>query len=89
MSAAADLIADVIGRPVMHHDIDRDAWIDGAVAAGVPADYGEVLRALTETIACGHGSRPNDDVENVTGRPPITFAGFSRRAARAWRKRAA
>jgi hypothetical protein len=29
------VIADVIGRPVKHNDLDRNAWIDGSVAAGV------------------------------------------------------
>jgi uncharacterized protein YbjT (DUF2867 family) len=84
VSDAADLIADVTGQPVKHSDIDRNAWIDATVAAGVPAAYGEVLRMLTETIASGHGSRPNNDVHNVTGRPPITFADFARRTAQAW-----
>jgi uncharacterized protein YbjT (DUF2867 family) len=84
LSDAADVIADVIRRPVKHNDLDREAWIDGTVAAGVPAAYGEVLRMLTETIASGHGSRPNNDVENVTGRPPISVADFARRTAPAW-----
>ena len=84
VSEAADVIADVSGQPAKHNDTDRDAWIDGAVAAGVPAAYGEVLRVLTETVASGHGSRPNDDVHNVTGRPPISFADFARRTAQAW-----
>jgi uncharacterized protein YbjT (DUF2867 family) len=84
VSDAADIIAHVTGRPVRHNDIERDAWIDGTVAAGVPARYGEVLRMLTETIASGHGSRPNNDVQNVTGRPPISFADFARRTAQAW-----
>jgi uncharacterized protein YbjT (DUF2867 family) len=84
VSDAADVIADVIGRPVKHNDLDREPWIEGTVAAGVPAAYGEVLRMLTETIASGHGSRPNNDVENVTGRPPISFADFARRNAPAW-----
>ena len=39
---------------------------------------------LTETIASGHGSRPNDDVQDVTGAPPVSFADFARRTARAW-----
>ena len=84
VSDAADVIADVIGQPAKHNDIDRNAWIDGSVAAGVPAAYGERLRMLTETIASGHGSRPNNDVHNVTGRPPISFANFARRTAQAW-----
>jgi uncharacterized protein YbjT (DUF2867 family) len=84
VSDAADAIADVTGRPVKHNDLDRDAWIEGTVAAGVPAAYGEILRMLTETIASGHGSRPNNDVHNVTGTPPISFADFARRTAQAW-----
>lgn len=84
VSDAADVIADVIGQPAKHNDIARDAWIDGSVAAGVPAEYGEMLRMLTETVASGRGSRPNDDVQNVTGVPPISFADFARRTAQAW-----
>ena len=81
----ADIIASVIGRPVTHHDIDRDVWIDGAVAAGfVPADYAVMLRWLTGAIISGNGSRPNDDIEKVTGRPPTTFHDFARRSADAW-----
>src|ERR1700681_3733471 len=29
ISDAADVIADVMGQPAKHDDIDRDAWIDG------------------------------------------------------------
>ena len=39
---------------------------------------------LTETVASGYGSRPNGDVEQVTGTPPASFADFARRAAAAW-----
>jgi uncharacterized protein YbjT (DUF2867 family) len=89
VSAAAGVIADVTGQPAKHNDIDRDAWIDGSVAAGVPAEYGEMLRMLTETIASGHGSRPNNDVQNVTGVPPVSFADFARRTAQAWAQQGA
>src|SRR6202789_3444671 len=34
----AAVIAAVSGRPVGYKDIDQEAWISGAVAAGVPAD---------------------------------------------------
>jgi uncharacterized protein YbjT (DUF2867 family) len=84
VSDAAAIIADVTGHPVKHDDIDRQAWLDGSVAAGVPAEYGEVLRMLTETMASGHGSQPNSDVQSVTGAPPVTFASFARRTAQAW-----
>jgi uncharacterized protein YbjT (DUF2867 family) len=82
----ADIIAGVIGRAVTHNDIAPEAWIGGAVAAGfVPADYAVVLRWLTGTIISGNGSRPNRDIEKVTGRPPASFQDFARRNATAWK----
>jgi len=85
VSEAAEIIAGVTGKPMRHNDVDRDTWVEGTVAAGVPSEYGEMLRMLTETIASGRGSRPNDDVEKVTGAPPISFADFARRTAQAWK----
>ena len=70
VSQVAGIIADVSGGPVTHNDIDADAWIGGAIAAGVvPAGYAVMLGWLTATISSGNGSRPNHDVEKVTGRP--------------------
>jgi uncharacterized protein YbjT (DUF2867 family) len=85
VAEVAGIIAGVAGRPVRHNEIDRGAWIDGAITAGVvPAGYGVMLTWLTGMIASGHGSRPNDDVLRVTGSPPASFADFARRNARAW-----
>jgi uncharacterized protein YbjT (DUF2867 family) len=84
VSEAAEIIAEVTGTPMKHNDIDRDLWIQGAVAAGVPAEYGVMLRMLMETVASGRGSRPNDNVKEVTGAPPIRFVDFARRTAQAW-----
>ena len=81
---AAGIIASVSGRPVRYNDIDQEAWISGALAAGVPADYAVMLRWLTGAIIAGHGSTPTDDVEKVTGRTPATFRQFAERNARAW-----
>ncbi len=85
VAEVADIIAGVVGRPVRHNDPERGAWVDGAIVAGVvPADYGVMLNWLTEMIASGHGSRPNDDVRRVTGSPPASFADFAHRNAHAW-----
>jgi len=81
---AAKVISDVSGQAINYTDIDRDEWIAAAVAAGVPAAYGAVLRMLTETIASGHGSRPSSDVEKEAGTAPASFADFARRTAAAW-----
>jgi uncharacterized protein YbjT (DUF2867 family) len=84
MREAADVIGSVAGQPVRHVDVDRRAWVDAVIASGVPAEYGEMLMLLTETIASGNGSRPNDDVRAVIGAPPTSFAEFARRTASAW-----
>jgi uncharacterized protein YbjT (DUF2867 family) len=85
VAEVAGIIAGVTGRPVIHNDIERSVWIDGAIAAGVvPPGYGVMLNWLTDTIASGHGSRPNDDVRKVTGSPPTSLADFVHRNAHAW-----
>jgi uncharacterized protein YbjT (DUF2867 family) len=84
VSEAADIIGSVTGRPVRHVDIDRRSWVESVIASGVPAEYGDMLQMLTETMASGRGSRPNDDVEKVTGAPPGNFTDFARRTATAW-----
>ncbi|MDR3439034.1 NmrA family NAD(P)-binding protein [Telmatospirillum sp.] len=90
VAEVAAFIAETVGRPVTHNDIDPDVWINGAVAGGfVPAVYAVMLRWLTGTIIAGNGSRPNDDVEWVTGRPATSFREFARRSAAAWMPKAA
>jgi uncharacterized protein YbjT (DUF2867 family) len=71
------IIAGAVGRSIIHNDIERSAWIDGAIAAGaIPRGYRVMLNWLTATIASGHRSRPNDDVRRVTGSPPARFYGL-------------
>jgi uncharacterized protein YbjT (DUF2867 family) len=80
----AEIIASACGRPVFYNDIDQEAWISGALAAGVPADYAVMLRWLTGAIIAGNGSVPTDDIEKVTGQTPATFREFAERNAHAW-----
>ena len=82
---AAGHISNASGRKIIYRDIDREAWIVAMLQTGVPAEYGAVLRMLTETVASGHGSRPNGDVQAATGVAPIRFADFATRSANAWR----
>lgn len=78
---AAALLSQALGRRIVYRDVAREPWIDALLRAGVPAGYGAVLRGLTETLASGHGARPNDDVLRVSGRPPSDFAAFARALA--------
>ncbi|MBX7553904.1 NmrA family NAD(P)-binding protein [Streptomyces sp. NPDC004232] len=80
----ADTIAFVSGRPVTYSDIDQEAWINGALAAGVPADFAVMMRWLTGAIVAGNGATPTGDIEKVTGRSATTFREFAERTAHAW-----
>ncbi|WP_018600951.1 NmrA family NAD(P)-binding protein [Mycobacterium sp. 155] len=80
----ATIISDISSRPVTYVDIDQQTWIDGAVAAGAPADYAAMLQWLTGTIIDGDGATPTDHVERVLGRPATDFTTFARRNAAAW-----
>jgi uncharacterized protein YbjT (DUF2867 family) len=80
----AATIAAVSGQPVVYKDIDQEAWINGAIAAGVPAGYAVMLRWLTGAIIAGDGSKPTGHIETVAGRPPASFEAFARRNAAAW-----
>jgi uncharacterized protein YbjT (DUF2867 family) len=82
---AAKYISAASGKRIEHADIDRDGWIEAMTQSGVPAAYGTILRMLTETIAAGHGSRPNNDVQTATGSPSIRFEEFAARTAQAWK----
>jgi hypothetical protein len=53
------------------------------------ADYAVMLRWLTGSIISRNGSRSNDDIKKVTGRPSITFQDFARQNAHAWTLQAA
>lgn len=85
VAEAAAIISDETALTIKHVDIDRDAWITGAIANGIPPEYEPVLRQLTETITSGHGSRPNGTVEMITGTQPRTFRNFAHKNANAWK----
>src|SRR5258708_4056064 len=82
----AAIIGDEAGQNIKHVDLVRDTWIAGAIANGIPPEYGAVLRQLTETVASGYGSRPNGTVEKITGTPPHTFRNFAHDNANAWKE---
>lgn len=85
VAEAAAIISDAASLTIKHVDLDRDAWITGAIANGIPPEYGPVLRQLTKTIASGHGSLPNGTVEKIAGTPPRTFRSFAHKNANAWK----
>src|ERR1700746_875450 len=85
MAEAAEMISAAAGRTITYRDTDREQWIAAMVSTGVPAEYAQVLRPLTATLASGNGARPNSDVLDVTGTAPVTFAEFAAKTSPAWK----
>ena len=85
MAKAAEMISAAAGRTITYRGTDREKWIAAMVSSGMPAEYAQVLRALTATLASGNGARPNSDVLDVTGTAPVTFAEFAAKTAPAWK----
>lgn len=85
MAEAAEMISAAAGRTITYRDTDREQWIAAMVSSGVPAEYAQVLRSLTATLASGNGARPNSDVLDVIGTAPVTFAEFAAKTAPAWK----
>jgi uncharacterized protein YbjT (DUF2867 family) len=81
VAQAAAILGEATGETIRHQDIDGAAWAAALTANGVPADYADVVRALTETIATGRGAQPTDIVARVTGSAPRSFADFARQLA--------
>ncbi|MFF3575119.1 NAD(P)H-binding protein [Nocardia jiangxiensis] len=84
VAEAAAIISETSGQRVIHQDLDRETWIAGVLSTGMPVEYGPVLRQLTETIASGNGSHPDNTVEKITGSPARTFRDFAHANAAAW-----
>jgi uncharacterized protein YbjT (DUF2867 family) len=85
MAEAAEMISAAAGRTITYRDTDREQWIAAMISTGVPAEYAQVLRPLTATLASGNGARPNSDILDVTGTAPVTFAEFAAKTAPAWK----
>ncbi|AUX47991.1 NmrA family transcriptional regulator [Sorangium cellulosum] len=83
---AADVIAEVLGRPVRHVDLSEDALTERHAALGMEPAYARLLAGMDTAIAGGSEDRTTDTVARVTGRPPRSFREFVRAAAAAWQR---
>jgi hypothetical protein len=79
------IVAPAVSRSIVYRDTDRNVLADAMVRSGVPAEYSQILRTLTKTIASGRGSQPNGDVLAATGAAPISLADFTSKTAPAWK----
>jgi uncharacterized protein YbjT (DUF2867 family) len=87
LTQVAEHISWVAGRRIRYVETDRMPIRDALLAAGAPPETAEHNSRL---YVHAHGSGAlgvlNDDVLDVTGRPPVSFAEFAIGAAAAWRR---
>jgi uncharacterized protein YbjT (DUF2867 family) len=87
LTEVAAHISWVAGRRIRYVETDRTPIRDALLAAGAPpetAEHNSRLYALSMTS--GAMGALNDDVLEVTGRPPVSFGEFAVGAAAAWRR---
>lgn len=87
LTMVADHISWVAGRRVRYVETDRAPIRDALLAAGATPEAAEHNSQLyVHAFTSGMLGVLNDDVLEVTGRPPQSFAEFAVGAAAAWRR---
>jgi uncharacterized protein YbjT (DUF2867 family) len=87
LTRVAEHISWVAGRRIRYLETDHTLVRDALLAAGTPpetAEHNSRLHAFA--FSSGAFGVLNDNVLNVTGRPPVSFAEFAVGAAAAWRR---
>jgi uncharacterized protein YbjT (DUF2867 family) len=87
LTQVADHISWVAGRRIRYVETDHKPLRDELVAAGAPPETAEHNSRLAAfAFSSGAFGVLNDDILNVIGRPPMSFAEFAVGAAAAWRR---
>jgi uncharacterized protein YbjT (DUF2867 family) len=87
LTQVAEHISWVAGRRIKYVETDRTPIRDALLAAGAPPETAEHNSQLyIRAHSSGAMGVLNDDVHDVTGRPPVSFAEFAVSAAAAWRQ---
>ena len=79
LTQIAEHISWAAGRPIRYVETDYTPVRDASTAE-------HKSRLAAYAFSSGVFGALNDDILNVTGRPPATFAEFAAGAAAAWRK---
>lgn len=87
LTEVAEHISWAAGRRIRYVETDRIPIRDALLAAGAPPETAEHNSQLyTYAFSSGMFGVLNDDILDVTRRPPVSFAEFAVGAAAAWRR---
>jgi uncharacterized protein YbjT (DUF2867 family) len=82
---ATRIITEVSGRPVKYVPLTDDQMVSGARALGMPEPAIAYVTALYGAVRAGYAAVVTREVEDVTGRKPVTFEQFAKASAPSWR----
>jgi uncharacterized protein YbjT (DUF2867 family) len=85
----AAILGEAMGRPIRYEAVDADGFVAAMGEIGAPAEFATMLGNLYGMVRAGYTAGVLPTVEQVTGRPPITFAQFARDSAAAANQSAA
>ena len=81
----AHKLAAAIGRPVHYQALTPEQFEAGMRAAGTPETVVELMNGLYGFVRAGQTAEVTHDVQQVTGKAPISFDEFAREHVAAWR----
>lgn len=81
----AQVLSDILGRPITYVDVPEEAAHSNMVGMGMPEVLASAMVELYRIERAGYVSTVSPVVELVTGRPARTFAEFAKDYAAAFR----
>jgi uncharacterized protein YbjT (DUF2867 family) len=76
-----NILSKAIGKPLRSIDVPIEAAVQGLVGNGLPLPVATAVAASFAAIRDGRVSQINGNVEQVTGRQPMTFAAWAQKHA--------
>ncbi len=80
----AAIISEVSEIPIAYHPLSEEQMAAGARAAGIPEFAIDYMKVLYGVVRAGYAAAVTADVEQVLGRPPISFRRFAEQSRAAW-----
>jgi uncharacterized protein YbjT (DUF2867 family) len=84
----AQILSDDLGRDIRYLDLPADQFKQALLDAGLPEWSATALIDLQQLYRNGGASAVTNDIEQVLGRKPVSFAQFSRDYAQAFQRAA-
>ena len=81
---AAAQLSKATGRKIASVDVDKETFVASQIAAGMPEDLARELAMLLHVVKMGYAAHVTHDVQELTGRTPITVAQYAQDYAALW-----